>query len=59
MATIQGDKDDSLDAVAEAIANYEQEHPEEQLSEISLLLPDELKRSFANEEFENPIPSRL
>ena len=36
--------------------------PEDQQSEISLLLlltPDEVERSFANDEFDNPIPSPL
>jgi stress-induced morphogen len=36
--------------------------PEDQQSEISLLLlltPDEVERSFANDEFDNPIPSLL
>jgi stress-induced morphogen len=36
--------------------------PEEQQSEISLLLlltPDEVERSFANDEFDHPIPSSL
>jgi hypothetical protein len=36
--------------------------PEEVVSEISLLLlftPEEAKKSFANMEFDNPVPSRL
>jgi stress-induced morphogen len=36
--------------------------PDEQQSEISLLLlltPDEVERSFANDEFDHPIPSPL
>jgi hypothetical protein len=36
--------------------------PEETVAEISLLLlftPEEAEKSFANLEFENPIPSRL
>jgi hypothetical protein len=36
--------------------------PEEATAEISLLLlltPDEAKKSFANVEFDNPIPSRI
>jgi stress-induced morphogen len=36
--------------------------PEEQQSEISLLLlltPDEVERSFANDDFDHPIPSPL
>jgi stress-induced morphogen len=36
--------------------------PEEQQSDISLLLlltPDEVERSFANDEFDHPIPSLL
>ena len=39
-----------------------QDLPEEQQAEISLLLlllPDETKMSFANDEFDNPVPSRL
>lgn len=105
MVKIQGQKDDCLQAVADALARYEEQHaqaniviyrqnsvsvrirvvdpdfanvsksdrheavwafikdlPEEQQSEISVLLlltPEELKMSFANYEFENPIPSQL
>ncbi|MBL8794533.1 MAG: hypothetical protein JNM56_11560 [Planctomycetia bacterium] len=36
--------------------------PEEVVAEITLLLlltPDEAKKSFANMEFDNPVPSRL
>jgi hypothetical protein len=36
--------------------------PEEVVAEISLLLllaPEEVKRSFANFEFDNPVPSQL
>lgn len=39
-----------------------QDLPEEQQAEVSVLLlltPDEVKMSFANYEFGNPIPSRL
>ena len=41
---------------------YLEDLSEELLSEISILLlltPDETAGSFANEDFENPIPSRL
>ncbi|HBI42773.1 MAG TPA: hypothetical protein DDY78_07935 [Planctomycetales bacterium] len=39
-----------------------EELPEEVMAEISLLLmftPDEAKKSFANMEFDNPVPSLL
>ena len=39
-----------------------EELPEEVMAEISLLLmftPDEAKKSFANMEFDNPVPSPL
>jgi stress-induced morphogen len=105
MITIRGTNDGCLQGVAEALANYEEQHdnadivvyrhnsvsvririidpdfaginkaerhdivwdfvkdlPEEQQSEISLLLlltPDEVEKSFANDEFDHPIPSPL
>ena len=105
MVAIDGNSDDRLQAVADALEAYEEQHPnaqiklyrqnsasirvrivdpefegiskadrheavwafvkdlpEDQQSEISVLLlltPDELKLSFANFEFDNPVPSKL
>ncbi len=46
----------------DAVWAFLQDLPEEQQAEISVLLllvPDEVQMSFANYEFDNPIPSRL
>ena len=105
MITIRGESDACLEAMTNALAQYEAQHPhadivlyrqnsvsvrvritdedfegvskadrheqvwafvqglsEEQQSQISLLLlltPGERRRSFANEDFDNPIPSQL
>ncbi|HJT31010.1 MAG TPA: hypothetical protein VJ783_03005 [Pirellulales bacterium] len=51
----RAEREDDLWAIIEKL-------PEEVVSEISLLLlltPDEAKKSFANMEFDNPVPSRL
>ncbi|ETW97514.1 hypothetical protein [Candidatus Entotheonella palauensis] len=51
-------KADRHDIIWDFITNL----PEDQQSEISLLLlltPDEMEMSFANDEFDNPIPSQL
>ena len=49
------DREDEIWAALETL-------PEEVLSEVSLLLlltPAEAKESFANQEFDHPVPSRL
>jgi len=46
----------------EIVWNFLQDLPENQQSEISVLLlltPNEVESSFANLDFDNPIPSRL
>lgn len=46
----------------ENVWRYLQSLSDDELSEISLLLllkPDEVEGSFANDEFENPVPSAL
>jgi stress-induced morphogen len=105
MVQIRGQSDNRLKAIANALSEYEQAHPDaeimvyrqnpasvrirvidqafqgvskadrhenvwcylqslsdDELSEISLLLllkPEEVEGSFANDEFENPVPSAL
>ena len=46
----------------ELLWGFLQDLPEDQLSEITFLLlltPEETEKSIANQDFENPIPSRL
>lgn len=46
----------------DAVWAFLQQLPEDQQAEISVLLlltPDELEKSFANYEFDHPVPSRL
>lgn len=59
--------DPDFDGISKAerhdiVWDFVKDLPEAQQSEISLLLlftPDEVERSFANDEFDHPIPSSL
>lgn len=59
--------DPDFDGISKAerhdlVWDFVKDLPEAQQSEISLLLlftPDEVERSFANDEFDHPIPSPL